>query len=372
VQQTTAMTRVLFVGTSYPADEEDWKGRFIADMAGALAARPELDLAMWVPPGALPPGAHDAASLDDRAWLGRLLAEGGIAARLRKGPLAGLASASGLLARLYRAYRRAPRDLVHVNWLQNALPLWGTRTPALVTVLGSDFGLLDRTGMAPALRAVFRQRATILAPNATWMVPRLTAEFGTVAQIRPVAFGVARGWFEVERDKVEPGCWIAVTRLTRNKIGDLFEWGAGQFGDGRQLHLFGPMQEPVQLPEWVRWHGPTHPAELRSAWFPRATGLITLSRHDEGRPQVMLEAMAAGLPIVASDLPAHRDLIRHGETGCLVGTREDLGPALATLEEPDVNRRIGLAGRRWIKQEIGDWDDCAARYAALYQMLRAS
>lgn len=366
------MTRLLFVSTSYPIDAEDWKGRFIADMASALASREDLDMAAWVPPGVLPPRVRHAATPGDQAWLARLLAHGGIAAQLRQGKLTGLASAAGLLARLYRAYRREENDIAHVNWLQNALPLWGTRTPALVTVLGSDYGLLDRPGMVAALRSVFAQRATILAPNAAWMVPRLATVFGTVARIRPVPFGVGRAWFEIDRSRAEPGCWIAVTRLTRNKIGDLFEWGEGLFGGARQLHLFGPMQEPLPLPNWVNWHGPTHPADLQAHWFPRATGLITLSRHDEGRPQVMLEAMAAGLPIVASDLPAHRDFIRHQETGWLVGQRGDLETALTALTEMAGNCRIGAAAKAWIKQEIGDWDDCAARYAALYAELEAT
>jgi glycosyltransferase involved in cell wall biosynthesis len=365
------MTRLLFISTSYPVDAKDWKGRFIADMASALASRPDLKLTVWAPPGELPPQAQAAITPGDRAWLNHLSAQGGIATQVRRGMLHSLAPAASLLFRLHRAYRRERYDIAHVNWLQNALPLWGTRKPALVTVLGSDYGLLDRPGMVAALRTVFAQRPTILAPNATWMVPRLEVDFGTVAQIRPVPFGVGHHWFEVDRSQARPDCWIAVTRLTRNKIGNLFEWGEGLFGGDRQLHLFGPMQEPMALPGWINWHGPTHPADMLDNWFPKATGLISLSRHDEGRPQVMLEAMAAGLPVVASDLPAHRDFLRHGETGWLVEDREALGSALTDLEDMAHNRRIGLAARNRIKQEIGDWADCAARYAALYTELEA-
>jgi glycosyltransferase involved in cell wall biosynthesis len=37
-----------------------------------------------------------------------------------------------------------------------------------------------------------------------------------------------------------------------------------------------------------------------------------------GQPQVVMEAMAAGVPVVASDTPAHRELVVHGQTGYLV------------------------------------------------------
>jgi len=166
-----------------------------------------------------------------------------------------------------------------------------------------------------------------------------------------------------------PHNWLVVTRLTRNKIGDLFDWGSDLFGPQRVLHLFGPMQEAVALPPWVQYHGSTHPAELQSAWFPTATGLITLSRHDEGRPQVMLEAMASGLPIIASNLAAHRDFVQHRQTGWLTESRQDFANALTQLEGPELNESIGQAARSWALHEVGSWDDCAARYAALYESL---
>ena len=120
------------------------------------------------------------------------------------------------------------------------------------------------------------------------------------------------------------------------------------------------------------YHGSTHPKALLEEWFPRATGLVTLSRHDEGRPQVLLEAMAASLPVVASVLPAHRDLIRTGETGVLVNSRLEFKAALQDLESPTINQSLGLAAREWVKKAVGTWDDCAARYYAAYQTVIGS
>jgi glycosyltransferase involved in cell wall biosynthesis len=129
------------------------------------------------------------------------------------------------------------------------------------------------------------------------------------------------------------------------------------------------MQEKITIPEWVQYHGPSHPAELQTHWFPKASGLITLSRHDEGRPQVMLEAMASGLPIIASDLPAHRDIIQHNQTGWLTSSRADFAQALAHLEQSEQNRIMGEAAKKKVKESIGTWDGCAARYAILYKKL---
>ncbi|MDI1246848.1 MAG: glycosyltransferase family 4 protein [Rhodoferax sp.] len=357
--------------TSYPKNPQDWQGRFIANMAESLARRADIQLALWAPPGELPSPVANACTPADALWLKRLTAQGGIAHLLRKRKLLAATSALSLLMRLGRAYRHQPADVMHVNWLQNALPLWGTRTPALITVLGTDFALLKLPGMKLLLRAMLRQRRAILAPNAAWMQPALEQAFGDLAEIRPIAFGVDAPWFEVVRPAPVDNTrhWLAITRLTKNKIGDLFSWGEGLFGPQRQLHLFGPMQEQMTLPAWVHYHGPTHPAELLQTWFPQACGLITLSRHDEGRPQVMLEAMAAGLPVLASDLPAHRDMIQHRQTGWLAATRDELCQGLDWLEDPVQNQQTGQTARRWIKESIGTWDDCASRYATAYQDL---
>ena len=139
-----------------------------------------------------------------------------------------------------------------------------------------------------------------------------------------VPFGVKDMWFDMKRNQTPQAKrkWIVVSRVTAKKMGSLFSWGEMIFGNEDELHLLGPMQEQITIPEWVHYHGATDPAALHDKWFPEATGLITLSDHDEGRPQVMLEAMAAKLPIIASDIAAHRDMIKHRQTGWIAKTKE--------------------------------------------------
>lgn len=361
--------RVLLVASSYPRDAGDWKGRFIFDQAAALA-RQGLEVRLWAPPGELPPRVQSALAPADARWLENLLARGGIAHLLRRRPWAGIWAGWQLLRRLRAACRRPPgADFYLINWLQNALALPDDGKPAIITVLGRDFGLLRLPGMVGALRHQCQMRPALLAPNAEWMVPRLQELFADVAHVEANPFGVGQEWFGVKRGVTHDG-WLAVTRITAAKLGTLLEWGDGLFSPERPLHLLGPMQEVLTLPSWVTYHGATNPRELRERWFPQAVGLITLSRHDEGRPQAMIEAMAAGLPVIASAIPAHADLVRNNVNGWLVDDRAALAAALAAANDPTTAARIGTAAHDYVTRQIGTWDDCAARYAAAFVKLR--
>jgi len=363
---------VLLVSTSYPSSPSDWRGVFIRHLVKALSLRQDLRLKVWCPPGAVPPSVELVASQQDATWLSALMRSGGIAHQMRKGGLRGKLRVIDLLRRLRRGYRGSPNvDVRHVNWLQNALPLQRDSVPLLVTVLGTDMRLLKLPGMATLLRRVFRQRKTVIAPNAEWMVPELTRRFGMVADVQYVPFGIDGAWYGLERSRVVGGSWLCVSRLTRAKLGKLLEWWAplATQVDGPRLTLIGPMQEQIDLPAWVEYVGPASSDQLMKGWFPNATGLVTLSEHSEGRPQVMLEAMAAGLPIIASAIPAHVDLLRHLDTGWLCHDAQGLSDGLAALSEPETNRMMGESARRWVREHVGTWNDCAGRYAHLYRRL---
>lgn len=340
----------------------------------AFARAGDVQLRLLAPPGEVPGNVAVVANQAESAWLRHLMRAGGISHLMRRGGLAGLIAPLTLLRLLARAYRREPEvDAYHVNWLQCALPLPDNGVPAVIGVLGNDLKLLRVPLMRGLLRRIMRRRRVALCPNAEWMCAPLQAAFGDLAQIVPVSFGIDSRWYAIDRAPEKPTRWLAVTRLTQDKLGPLFDWSAPLFADSRmrELHLFGPMQESIAVPDWIRYHGPADADTLAREWFPIATGLISLSRHAEGRPQVMLEAMAAGVPIIASRTPAHADLVRDGATGLLCDTREAFASVLTRVEDPHTNAQFGAAARAVARAEYGTWDDCVARYLAVHRSLQA-
>lgn len=362
---------VLMVSTSYPRDASDWRGVFIRNIAAAIA-RQGIDIDLWAPPGDLPAGVRAATTTAEAQWLDHLMEQGGISHLMRQGGLSALAAPVQLLRMLRNAYRRQSGvDLYHINWLQSALPLKANAIPALITVLGNDLKLMRLPLIRNFLRRTMRRRRVAICPNAEWMQAPLNAAFGDVASVIPVSFGIDARWYAIKRAPSETlPLWIAVTRLTRDKLGPLFAWSESLFrGRARELHLFGPMQENLDVPDWVKYHGAASPQQLAEEWFPRATGLITLSTHAEGRPQVMLEAMAAGLPIVASRMPAHATLVFDDRTGMMCDSAETYARAITNLEDMPCNVRFSEAARAWCRERFGTWDDCARRYADVYKDL---
>jgi glycosyltransferase involved in cell wall biosynthesis len=370
------MTRVLFSSTSYPRSQTDWQGIFIRRMADSLAAREDIQLRVWAPPGPLHPNANYVCNERDIRFLSRLAEKGGIAHLLRSTPPRGVWYAAELLVRLHNAFRRNRTwtDVCHANWLQCALGQVGLANPIVATVLGSDLALLDRPGISAALRLTFRNRNVVLCPNAPWMIEPLRRHFGdNCPKVVCVPFGIDDVWFNVERNPSQGrNVWIIVLRVTRAKLGPLFEWTKDLDPNRHEFHLFGPRQEAIEAPPWINYHGAATPEQLATQWFPIATGMISLSHHAEGRPQVMLEAMAAGLPLVASRIAAHEDVMQGGDFGLLVSDKEQFYSALSELADPDTNRAIACRARDHARITYGNWAKCAERFAHIYQTISAS
>jgi len=86
-----------------------------------------------------------------------------------------------------------------------------------------------------------------------------------------------------------------------------------------------------------------------------AADLFILPSYEEGMSLALLEAMAAGLPIVASDIPGNRAVVRDGREGLLVppGQASPLGAAIQLLlADVELGARLGQAARRRAEAEF--------------------
>lgn len=87
-----------------------------------------------------------------------------------------------------------------------------------------------------------------------------------------------------------------------------------------------------------------------------ALDLYVTASQKEGLPLSLVEAMCAGLAVVATDVPGHRDVVIHGKTGLLVPPNDSAALAdaiLSLISDPVRRRAMGEAGRRRALEEFG-------------------
>jgi glycosyltransferase involved in cell wall biosynthesis len=140
-------------------------------------------------------------------------------------------------------------------------------------------------------------------------------------------------------------------------------------GDGPQRWRLGRFRDQVEIVDRVHFLG-ERPDVPR---FLPHVDCLWLGSEYEGQSNAIMEAMAAGVPVVASDIPGNRDLVVHGETGYLVPVGDRAGIARWTqllLNDAELAKRLGQAGRQRMLAEFSV-DQLVRRHVELYEQILA-
>lgn len=164
----------------------------------------------------------------------------------------------------------------------------------------------------------------------------------------------------------------------RKGLLDLFEASSSLIARGRLHRLVvagGEPDEGGDAAEAVRARAPAH-AELVGTLTSegvvellRSTDVFCLPSWWEAMPLSLLEAMACGIPVVATAVGDVPRLISHGESGFLVPAKDATALAEALdmlLSAPELRREIGRAGRQRVTASYG-LEGTIAGIAATYR-----
>lgn len=143
-----------------------------------------------------------------------------------------------------------------------------------------------------------------------------------------------------------------------------------------RLRLVGDGPREKELKDWVAGHLPEGSVEfcpgspdVRAQYA--AARIFVLSSIREGQPNVILEAMAAGLPVCATDAGGIPRLVTPGENGLLSPTEDSAAFAvncMALLDDPARGDAFGHAGRRRVERSFS-FDAMVAAHEALFLRL---
>jgi colanic acid/amylovoran biosynthesis glycosyltransferase len=144
-------------------------------------------------------------------------------------------------------------------------------------------------------------------------------------------------------------------------------------GEGRLQERLERLSAQLGLSARVRFEGGRSEAEVRqrlaAADLFVLPSIVARDGQMEGLPVALMEAMAAGVPVVASRLSGIPELVIDGETGLLAepGSSESLRTALATaLSDPDAAAKRLDRARRLVEESF-DIADTGAQMASLFK-----
>jgi glycosyltransferase involved in cell wall biosynthesis len=140
-------------------------------------------------------------------------------------------------------------------------------------------------------------------------------------------------------------------------------------GAGADEAVFVDLAERIGIENHVRFVGALAHEDVMARYW--KASVVVMPSLSEGLGLVAAEALASKCPVVASDLPAVRDIVVDGETGLLfkAGDYRDMASKiLRLLDDEQLGALLAENGQLWVSKRY-DWDIAAGGYRSLIESL---
>lgn len=268
-------------------------------------------------------------------------------------------------------------DGVAAVWLGAALGL-----PVAVTARGSDLTQLpDHAIPRRLIRAALGRADAVIGVSAA-LRDRAVALGADPARALTLRNGIDTALFRPPEDRAAARAALGLTRPTLISVGALIERKRHHLtiaamqrlpemdllivGEGPERAALQARIDEAGLADRVRLAGPVPHARL-PAWY-GAADVSVLASSREGWANVLLEAMACGTPVVASDIPGNPEVVRAPQAGRIVAanTPDGIADAVrAVLAAPD------RAATRRYAEDFG-WEETSRGQLAVFHRIIAA
>jgi len=240
-----------------------------------------------------------------------------------------------------------------------------------------DFGTYHKL-IAPLLRIIWKNASAIVA-NSNGLRD-LVLKFDSRFEIPIIPNGVDLELYKTDvHEDVSPHLF-SVGRIVHQKGLDLamralsglkdMDWEWRIAGDGPQMEFLKLLAQELGIHDRVHFLGWQSREQLIEQY--RWSNLFLFPSRHEGMPNAVLEAMASGLPVVASRIAGSEELVVDGETGLLFPSEDVdiLRSALRKLlTDASARKKMGIASRRRVEEHYS-WENTAIQYALLLERVK--
>jgi glycosyltransferase involved in cell wall biosynthesis len=388
----TDKAKVLALTTSYPSHEEDPSGVFIAKLLKAIRKRGYF-VKVVAPSDGTFYGRRNVAEIETIRFgyfwprsLERLTrGGGGIPENMAHSLLARLQLFPMMIAFFFVSIVQSRgADIVYANWLGagivGALVNLFTRKPLVVSFRGDDGYLARDRYIWRILTKWVIARTAVVAPVSGELLDIIRGLGTPEGKCRLPRFGVDIDMFHPAKAKADNGPEVRllfVGSLTQRKgLNDLLEALDDPalenvrltiVGEGLHGSQFMEMCERLGLMDRTDWKGLLPPLEVAAVM--RSSDILCLPSYMEGRPNAVNEAMASGLPVIATRVGGIPDMAPEGKTALLfdAGNMPQLRQCLIRLvSDPELRKKMGAAGREFLVRTGVSWDSTAEEFDSIF------
>ena len=387
--------KVCVLTTGYPRFAGDLFGGFVLDLCRHLAAQ-GVELEVVAPhQGGIPKleqlegvAVRRFTYMAPASWQ-RVAYGGGIPTNLRQSWVARLQVPFFLAGFWWRA-RRASRGaaLIHCHWTICGLVGYlaaPRRCPLVLSVRGSDINLLAGGWMGRLNRWIYRRMDVVIGVSRD-IANRLQEAGVPETKVRVVYNGVDARFRPADQAQAREVTGLPAVRFVVLFVGmlvpvtglEVLLHALAQLGDPQvccALVGSGPQEQGLRglavelgVGQQVVFAG-ARPTDEVPRWM-NAADLLVLPSFSEGRPNVVLESQACGLPVIATRVGGTPELVEDGVNGLLVdrGDSQGLARAIARLKQDAAcRRRLSEAGLR--SAATYTWEASARQVRGLYDQL---
>jgi len=313
--------------------------------------------------------------------------DGGIPVRLKSNPLYLLLVPFLMIALFIRALKLTRKNsIIHAQWLPMAfiaaLIKVIRHNPILVTIRGADQVLWGKKILNPIIKWIFNSTDAVVTVSKT-----LADEISSKFQIPEKTYFIPNG-VSIPREKMKeennnyvflfagsliPRKGVEVLIKAFIKVNSKLDAKLVIGGDGLEKKRLESLVQENKISDNIKFLGEIPSNEVQNQML--KSKCFVLPSFSEGTPNVIKEAMACSIPVIATNISGNPELVKHGKTGLLFepGDIETLAKHLCfAINNPNKMEEMGREAKDLIISKKLTWGNTEKMYSRVYKKIQKS